>query len=270
MRNIVRYSPQIDTVIRIITPENITFTYQLASLSLRILAFIIDMLVLGVIQLLIGIVLLFFVSYQIIPGGLAYGIWLILAFFLMSFFSGFQETVGNGQTIGKRLFGIRVVSTEGQPINSFQAITRNVLRWIDLQPIVFAGIGFAMILVTKRFQRFGDWVCGTMVVIDENAYGRHDLVRFKHPEVFKVAEQIPILPLSHGTLKALALYVHRRKAISPRRREHIAAILATPLIERYGLPENINGDLLLCAIYHAQFVAMADTDNRGSRGVPSR
>ncbi|MDR1385743.1 MAG: RDD family protein [Planctomycetaceae bacterium] len=265
MRTIAHYSPQIDTVIRIITPENITFTYQLASMLQRILAFGIDMLVLGGIQLLTGILLLLLVGYQIMPHGLAFGIWLILTFFLTSFFGGFQETIGNGQTLGKRLFGIRVVSTEGQPINSFQAITRNVLRWIDLQPIFFAGIGFAMILVTKRFQRFGDLVCGTMVVVDENAYGRHDLVRFKHPEIFKVAEQIPALPLSSGTLKALALYVHRRKAISPRRREHIAAILATTLIEQYGLPENLNEDLLLCAIYHTQFVAMADKEEKNSR-----
>ncbi|MDR1493884.1 MAG: RDD family protein [Planctomycetaceae bacterium] len=262
MRNFARFSPQIDTVVRIITPENITFTYQLASMLQRIFAFFIDMLALGAIQLATGILLLILANYQIFSSGLAYGIWLILAFFLTSFFGGFQETVWNGQTIGKYLFGIRVISTEGQPINSFQAVTRNVLRWIDLQPIAFAGVGFAMILGTKRFQRFGDLVCGTMVVVEENAYGRHDLVRFKHPEVFKIAEQIPVLPLSPGALKALALYVHRRKAISPRRREHIAAILAKPLVEQYGLPENINDDLLLCAIYHTQFVALADKEEK--------
>jgi len=259
MQNTIRYNlPQLDTVIRIITPENITFTYQLASMPQRLAAYIVDMIVLGVIQLLTGIALAFLAGYSLLPGEMAWGIWLILVFFFVSFFGGFQEMIWNGQTLGKRFWGIRVVSNEGQPINSFQAITRNILRWIDLQPIGSGGIAFAMIVGTKRFQRFGDLVCGTMVVVDENAYGRHDLVRFKHPEVFKTAEMLPALSLSPSTMKALALYVHRRKAISPRRREHIAAVLAAPLTERHALPANINPDLLLCAIYHLQFTANAE------------
>lgn len=250
----------LDTTIRIVTPENISFTYQLASLSRRASAFLIDMIVLGLVLLCIQTLLLCLVGFFYFPSGLAWGILLVCFFLLYWFLGAFFETFWNGQTPGKRLIGIRVVSIEGQPINSFQAIVRNLLRSADLQPLFSGGVAFVVMLCNRRFQRFGDLVCGTMVIVDENTYGHHELVRFKHPDVFRVAEQLPPMALPSDTLKALALYVHRRKAISPRRRDHIAGVLAISLIERHGLPENVNFDLLLCAVYHAHFVAMADAE----------
>ena len=50
------------------------------------------------------------------------------------FYVGLFEALWNGQTPGKRLMGIRVVSVEGQPITPFQAILRNILRVVDAQP----------------------------------------------------------------------------------------------------------------------------------------
>ena len=264
MQNFRQRSDQLDTAIRIVTPENIAFSYQLASLSRRAMAYIIDMMVLGLILLLIYILMMFLVAFFHFPEGFAIGVLLVSFFILYWFLGAFFETVWNGQTPGKRLIGIRVLSVEGQPINSFQAVIRNIMRFADLQPGACGGIAFIVMLCNKRFQRFGDLVCGTMVIVDENTYGRHELVRFKHPDVFKVAEQIPPLALPSETLKALALYVHRRKAVSPRRREHIAAVLALPLIERHGLPENVNFDLLLCAIYHAHFIAMSDAEKENA------
>ena len=254
----------LDTVIRIVTPENIAFSYRLASFSQRAWAYSIDMMVLGLIVMLIGCLLLFMVSFLYFPGNLALAILLISVFFLYEFLGAFFETVWNGQTPGKRLLGIRVLSTGGQPINSFQAFIRNIMRIADLQPMMCGGIAFTVMLCNKRFQRFGDLICGTMVIVDENTHGRHELVKFKHPDIFRITEQLPPIALPSETLKALALYVHRRKAISPRRREHIAAIMAVPLIERYGLPENVPFDLLLCAIYHAHFVAMSDKEETES------
>ncbi|HBT77964.1 MAG TPA: hypothetical protein DEB39_13810 [Planctomycetaceae bacterium] len=71
--------------------------------------------------------------------------------------------------------------------------------------------------------------------------------------------------MSPSLTKALALYVHRRKQLPPRRREEIAMRLALPMLERCALPLRTNPDLFLCAVYHAIFAAslenpMADTD----------
>jgi len=258
---------QLDTVIRIVTPENIAFTYQLASLSQRAIAYCIDLMVIAFLELLIVCLLLFMVSFLDLPTGFAVAIMFITVFLLYWFLGAFFETVWNGQTPGKRLLGIRVLSTEGQPINSFQAVVRNLLRLADLQPGMSGGVAFAIMLCNKQYQRFGDLLSGTMVIVDENTHGRHELVKFKHPDIFRVTEMLPPIVLTSEMLKALALYVHRRKAISPRRREHIAAILAVPLIERHGLPENVNYDLLLCAVYHAHFDAMSDKEEAETESV---
>ena len=54
---------------------------------------------------------------------------LVVVFFLVSwFYGGFFEAYWNGQTPGKRIMGLRVLSTNGRPINGYQAILRNLLR----------------------------------------------------------------------------------------------------------------------------------------------
>lgn len=245
---------KLDTFIRIVTPENVSFTYQLAGPFTRLIAFAIDMVIMGLVIGLVGIFLGLTVSFVDVFSGLAFGFFLIFVFVTTWFYGGLLETLWNGQTVGKRVMHIRVLTKDGQPINSFQAIFRNILRLADLQPAMFGTIGFCFISCTERFQRFGDLICGTMVITEDTQSRRHELVKFKHPEVLKLAEQIPKgISLPPTTLKAIALYIYRRRMISSRRRDNIAALITFPLVERFGLPKDVSPDLLLCAIYHASF-----------------
>lgn len=245
---------QLDTFIRIVTPENVSFTYQLAGPFTRLLAFAIDMLIIGFLIGLVGIFLGLTVSFINGFSGLAFGLFLIFIFVITWFYGGLLETLWNGQTVGKRIMRIRVLTKDGQPINSFQAVFRNILRLADLQPGMLGTVGFCFISCTKRFQRFGDLICGTMVISEDSQARRHELVKFKHPEVLKLAEQIPRgISLLPTTLKAIALYVYRRRMIASKRRDNIAALITFPLVERYGLPKDVSPDLLLCAIYHVSF-----------------
>src|SRR3954447_24687263 len=69
----------------------------------------------------------------------------------------------SGQTFGKRLLGLRVVRLDGAPLNLAAVATRNVLLLVDQ----FIGIFF--IVATRRRQRLGDLVAGTVVT----AAGEH-------------------------------------------------------------------------------------------------
>ena len=62
-----------------------------------------------------------------------------------------------GQTVGKAVFGLRVVPKDGAPLNLAAVATRNVLRLIEL------GFGWIFVLATRGRQRFGDVVAGTVV-----------------------------------------------------------------------------------------------------------
>jgi uncharacterized RDD family membrane protein YckC len=70
-----------------------------------------------------------------------------------------------GQTLGKRLLGIRVVSADGSRPGLGQVVGRTLLRVVDALPIFYI-VGLITVLATGRGrrQRVGDLAAGTFVV----------------------------------------------------------------------------------------------------------
>lgn len=83
----------------------------------------------------------------------AAGIWAVYGAILEGLF---------GQTVGKRLTGLVVVTKEYERPSILAILLRNALRAIDA--LVFYVIGFVVIIFTDRKQRTGDLIAGTMVV----------------------------------------------------------------------------------------------------------
>ena len=70
----------------------------------------------------------------------------------------------SGQTLGKRLLGIRVARLDGTPAGVGAIAIRTVLRIVDNLPLAYL-LGFVVVLVTgQRRQRVGDLAAGTTVV----------------------------------------------------------------------------------------------------------
>ena len=205
------------------------------------------------------------------PAGwtLGWTLWLLLWFALEWFYGGVLEAYWNGQTLGKRLMGIRVLRTDGQPINGLQAVMRNFLRLVDLMPFLPLGalvgqegpwalptglLGLVVPMLNERFQRLGDLACGTMVVVEERGW-LLSAVRLEDPRVPRLAAELPPNFQVVGKLpQALAAYAERRQYLSPARREEIARHLGEPLLPRLGLLPDTSHDLLLCALYYRTFV----------------
>ena len=114
----MRAADQLDTSIRIVTPENIAFYYQVAGPFRRLPAFAIDLAIRMGFWILV-ICLLFFTGAMAgsflrdLIEALGTGFMLLLWFFLEWFYGAIFETYWNGQTPGKKLLGIRVLSTNG-------------------------------------------------------------------------------------------------------------------------------------------------------------
>lgn len=72
----------------------------------------------------------------------------------------------SGQTPGKRVMGITVISADGQPCSYAAAAIRNVLRVVDALFMYLVGI--AAIVVTSNNQRIGDLAAGTIVIQGSN------------------------------------------------------------------------------------------------------
>lgn len=255
---------QLDTCIDVVTPENIAFRYRVAGPFWRFLAFLLDAIFCAVFlfaaQMFLGLALTGLGAPEI-----AFAILMFLEFLVVFFYGGVFEALWNGQTLGKRILHLRVVTVEGLPIHGWQAMLRHVLRILDLQPICFGLVGLASAGLTARFQRLGDLAAGTMVIIEERSW-LEGVLRLDDPNVARLAATLPadFLP-SRSLARALAVYVQRRANFSLGRRQEIARHLAAPLADRLGIAPGANADLLLCALYHRVFVTeQGEMSERGA------
>lgn len=240
----------LDTMVRLVTPERITFQYPLAGPFRRAFAYLIDLAVIGLLCLLAAL------GSAALSLGTLSGFGLFLpAFFVLYFGYGATcEALCNGQTPGKRAVGIRVVSDQGVPITGAQAMLRNLLWAFDgIWPFVYLP-AVACMLLTRRFQRLGDLAAGTMVIVEERPR-RGGVVRVSEVEVLGLLPWLPARVAAGPELaRALADYVGHRKRFGKARREEMAAYLAQPLRIRHALPPVASSDAIVCALYHRVFL----------------
>jgi uncharacterized RDD family membrane protein YckC len=240
----------LDTTVRLVTPERIVFQYPLAGPFHRLGAYLIDLGLLLVLMVVASIASLIFA----LGSGGAVGL-IFVAYFLLSWGYGAAcEGLFNGQTPGKRMVGIRVVSDAGVPITGAQAVLRNLVGGVDGLVPFFYMLGLTSMVATRKFQRLGDLAAGTMVVIEERRR-RVRLERVDTPEVKALLPWLPLrVPAGPEMARALSDYVRSRGRVARELREEMAAELARPLRRRYGLPEDASCDAVLCAVYHRVFL----------------
>ncbi len=241
----------LDTTVRLTTPERIVFEYPLAGPFRRAFAYSID--VMFVFTLLIAaLIASILLSLGSIGGGI--GLFLVALFAITWGYAAFCEAVFNGQTLGKRLVGIRVVSDRGVPITGAQAVLRSLVGTIDGPIPFFYLLGLSSMLLTRKFQRLGDLAAGTMVVVEARR-GRVGVIQVDLSTVEALLPWLPVRVAAGPELaRALSDYVQRRGRFGPARREEMAGPLARPLRDRYGLPADAPADAVLCALYHRVFL----------------
>jgi len=88
--------------------------------------------------------------------------WAFLAAMAVAFLYHLLAEWRTGTTLGKRLFGLRVVSDEGARLSFAGSFLRNALRLVD--GLGYWSVAVAVILYRGDGKRLGDWVGGTLVV----------------------------------------------------------------------------------------------------------
>ncbi|MGH9380239.1 MAG: RDD family protein [Thermoanaerobaculia bacterium] len=157
---------------RILGLDNIEVDLPVASVGSRVLAAMIDYLLLGVV--LFGASIGFFVLMGVLgvqrPGWMIAG-WLILMFLLeWGYFMG-QEVGMRGRTLGKRVVRLRVVAHDGSAASTGSLVLRNLLRLPDIL------IGVLLIATDTLGRRLGDRFAGTLVVHERPRARRRGLGR---------------------------------------------------------------------------------------------
>ena len=285
---------QVDNTFRLTTPENISFEYQLAGPFRRLFPYILDILI-----VLAAYAVFAFVTWMAI--GLIAALFALLgvrdvAEFLLAiaaavaplgsflaywFYGAYMETYYNGRTLGKMMFGLRVLATDGHAIDGVQAMLRNLFRGVDLMPLVAVGgileiselppqfalptavFGLITMSISPKFQRLGDLVAGTMVVDEKSDHDPH-VQTFTDSRVPQLAELIPAsFYVSNSLAQAVATYAERRQQLGVARAGEIATKLAGTLCRQFGLPADTDSDLLICSLYYKIFVgeSAAESDD---------
>ena len=80
------------------------------------------------------------------------------------------EIVMAGRTPGKRIAGIRIVTTDGSVPSAGALLLRNVFRYVDGLPGFYV-VGLVTSILSARNQRVGDFAARTILIYDEAAKG---------------------------------------------------------------------------------------------------
>ncbi|HET7216595.1 MAG TPA: RDD family protein [Vicinamibacterales bacterium] len=216
------------------TPEQIALEFVIAGAGSRFLAIAIDTLI--QLALLLGLALVAVVTGALVvtAGGTVIGKWIAAALiaggFLLyyGYYAGF-EAVWGGQTPGKRVVGLRVITLSGQPITTYDAILRNLLRIVDQLPGIYA-VGVLSIFFTEKHQRIGDLVAGTVVVQEVPASARD----FHAAPATSV--RLGAARLTAEEVEVIETFLGRRDDIPDYVRRRTASQLAARIRERLQLP----------------------------------
>ncbi|HTV39764.1 MAG TPA: RDD family protein [Candidatus Sulfotelmatobacter sp.] len=143
------------------TPEGIVFSQILAGPVVRFLAWFIDHLFIVVLLMVFGAVMALLGIFG--AGGFAVAFAIIGWFVVGVGYGIFFEWHWRGQTIGKKLFRLRVVDVEGMRLQFNQIVVRNLLRFVDELPL-FYFVGGVACWLSPKCQRLGDLAANTVVV----------------------------------------------------------------------------------------------------------
>jgi uncharacterized RDD family membrane protein YckC len=232
-------STPLDTVLAMETPENVVFAHPIAGPTRRALAHVVDLVVIVATVVAIGIAILVLFLGATFSGagedlsGIGAGLFMLVLFAAQWLYFVLFEAM-RGATPGKRVFGLRVVTTSGRPIGWGAAILRNLLRVADVLPAWYL-LGGVVMTASTRFQRLGDWVAGTLVVVRLRATDTRPVVVFPPVTADEVAA-FADARLSPRERDAVELLLRRGPALGMARYDELARLLAGPIGARLGAP----------------------------------
>lgn len=153
--------------IKIVNAQNVIIEYPRAGLGNRIVARIID----WVIIYALIIVLI------IIAAGLKNWVFTVILAIPLMLYSFLAERISNGQSPGKKAMNLRVISIDGGQLTTYSLLLRWVLLLADFW--ISQGVaGIISIVVSQRGQRLGDLAANTVVISTQKKQEINTLLRY--------------------------------------------------------------------------------------------
>ncbi|MEM9051085.1 MAG: RDD family protein [Bacteroidota bacterium] len=138
--------------VNVTTAQNIVIDFRLATIGQRLLAFIIDMMVVGT------VVLFMFIFISIINETVA-----LISLLVFILYTLIMELLFSGQTLGKMALKIKVLTVDGKEPNPLDFVIRWSFRLLDIWFSIGA-LAVVSISTSQRGQRLGGVLSNSMVV----------------------------------------------------------------------------------------------------------
>jgi uncharacterized RDD family membrane protein YckC len=151
--------PERQARLSIETPEGVVFSFELATPVTRALAWAVDAAAIALASSMIGQVCQ---ALKLLSADWASALSVILYFVISIVYAILLEWRWRGQTIGKRLLGLRVIDVHGLRLQLPQIALRNLLRLVDGLPLFYLVGGLACVF-SRKAQRLGDLAANTVV-----------------------------------------------------------------------------------------------------------
>src|SRR3972149_5536366 len=151
--------------IAILTSENVRLNYTLAGLGSRLIAFLVDFIILILFSIALTFVFAMFglketdITNLELEVSLKAGLYIAAMMLLHWSYFFFFEWINWGQTPGKQMTGLRVSMADGAPADMAACAVRNLIRIIDFL-FTFVGVTIFVLIFTPRYQRLGDLAAG--------------------------------------------------------------------------------------------------------------
>jgi uncharacterized RDD family membrane protein YckC len=232
----------------VLTPEYVEFDFVLAGLFSRFLAWLFDTFISAAIAAVVlsalSIVLIAFPGFG---SAMGFIVWFLIdwGYFIVC------ESVWSGQTLGKKVFGLRVLQESGVRIGFWHAALRNLARPVDRLPAFYL-VGGATAFLSSRQQRLGDILAGTIVVRERRLKIPASLAR---PQGETALLQDPqfraqVAKLSADEERVLLAAALRREELGMEARLKLFSALSTRLQEDLGIykPGHLSDEKLVLLV----------------------
>ncbi len=180
--------------------ESLTVKYQPAPILKRTLAYIVDLGIVSTLMyalMLIAVVLIGSVGFVLrntlqalsdqygsaVFFGVVLLVLLVLGLSFDAYFIYFE--LKKGHTLGKKMFGLQVISLSHPRLTLNQVMVRSFLRYIDCFLIA---PGLISMLLNDRKQRLGDLAASTMVIHSKRKESQENYLYLSMPEYERIKE----------------------------------------------------------------------------------
>jgi uncharacterized RDD family membrane protein YckC len=240
----------------LVTPEAVVLELETAGVASRLVAILLDLLVVAAGISLVSFVLTAAVGVLGAPDWVAVVALVLVVFVGLFGYPCLCESLTRGRTIGKAAVGLRVVTVDGAPIRFRHAALRAILGLVDFWLPPGGAVAILTVLGTSRDQRLGDIVAGTVVLQERRAAaGAVGALWFTAPPALEgLVASLDTAALTADDERLARTFLLRAPAMAIASRAAIGAQVRRRLAARVGVlpPPGVHDEWFVTCVVVAQ------------------